>query len=69
VAASCFHTLQTALISTEDSDTHEAAQTAVFASIAVFYNRQRCHAAKSSLAPLLSEQALKTSEIFCPEKC
>ena len=31
VAESCFHTLKTALISLEDSDTHEAAQTAVFA--------------------------------------
>jgi hypothetical protein len=44
-------------------------QTAVFAYIEVFYNRQRCHAANGYLAPLLYEQTLKTNEIFCPEKC
>jgi len=32
-------------------------------------NRQRCHAANGYLTPLLYEQALKTNEIFCPEKC
>jgi putative transposase len=69
VAESFFPTLKTALISLEDYDTHEEAQTAVFASIEVFYNRQRCHAANGYLAPLLYEQTLKTSEIFCPEKC
>ena len=69
VAESFFHTLKTELISTEDYDTHEAAQTAVFEYIEVFYNRQRCHAANGYLAPLLYEQALKTNEIFCPEKC
>ena len=42
---------------------------AVFEYIEVFYNRQRCHSANGYLAPLLYEQALKTNEIFCPEKC
>jgi hypothetical protein len=53
----------------EDDDTHEAAQTAVFEDIEVFDNRQRGHSAKGYLAPLLDEQALKTSEMLCPEKC
>ena len=69
VAESFFHTLKTELIYLEDYDTHEAAQTAVFEYIEVFYNRQRCHSANGYLAPLLYEQALKTSEILCPEKC
>jgi putative transposase len=69
VAESFFHTLKTELIDLEAYDTHEAAQTAVFEYIEVFYNRQRCHSANGYLAPLLYEQALKTSEIFCPEKC
>jgi putative transposase len=69
VAESFFHTLKTALISLEDFDTHEQAQTAVFEYIEVFYNRQRCHSANGSLAPLVYEQTLKTNEIFCPEKC
>jgi len=42
VAESFLHTLKTALISTEDYATHEAAQIAVFEYIEVFYNRQRC---------------------------
>ena len=37
-----FHTLKTALIYLEEYATHEAAQTAVFEYIEVFYNRQRC---------------------------
>ena len=37
--------------------------------IEVFYNRQRCHSANGYLAPLAYEQALKTNEILCPEKC
>jgi putative transposase len=53
VAESFFHTLKTELISLEDYDTHEAAQTAVFEYIEVFYNRQRCHSANGYLAPLL----------------
>ena len=69
VAESFFHTLKTELTYLEEYDTHEDAQTAVFEYIEVFYNRQRCHAANGSLAPLLYEQALKTSEILCPEKC
>ena len=69
VAESFFHTLKTELIYTEDYDTHEATQTAVFEYIEVFYNRQRCHSANGYLAPLLYEQALKTNEILCPEKC
>jgi transposase InsO family protein len=54
-AESFFHTLKTELLSLEDYDTHEAAQTAVFEYIEVFYNRQRCHAANGYLAPLLYE--------------
>jgi putative transposase len=69
VAARFFHTFKTAWLSLEDYDTHEAAQPAVFADIEVFYNRQRGHSATGYLAPLLYEQALKTSEILCPEKC
>jgi putative transposase len=67
VAESFFHTLKTELIYLEDYDTYEHAQTAVFEYIEVFYNRQRCHSANGYLAPLAYEQALKTSEIFCPE--
>ena len=69
VAESFFHTLKTELIYMEDFDTHEQTQTAVFEYIEVFYNRQRCHSANSYLAPLAYEQALKTNEILCPEKC
>jgi putative transposase len=69
VAESFFHTLKTELIYLEDYDTHEAAKTAVFEYIEVFYNRQRCHSANGYLAPLFYEQALKPSEILCPEKC
>jgi putative transposase len=69
VAERFFHTVKTALISLEDFATHEQAQTGVFASIAVFYNRQRCHAATGDLAPLAYEQALKASGTLCPEKC
>ena len=69
VAESFFHTLKTALIYLEDLDTHEQTQTAVCEYIEVFYNRQRCHSANGYLAPLAYEQALKTNEILCPEKC
>jgi transposase InsO family protein len=69
VAESFFHTLKTALIYLEDFDTHEQAQTAVFAYIEVFYNRQRCHSANGYLAPLAYEQVLKANEMLCPEKC
>jgi putative transposase len=56
VAERFFPTRKTARISLEDFDTHEQAQTAVFAYIAVFYNRQRCHSANGSLAPLAYER-------------
>jgi putative transposase len=69
VAESFFHTLKTELIYLEDLDTHEQTQTAVFEYIEVFYHRQRCHSANGYLAPLAYEQALKTNEILCPEKC
>ena len=69
VAESFFHTLKTALMYLEDLDTHEQTQTAVFEYIEVFYNRQRCHSANGYLAPLAYEQALKTDEMLCPEKC
>jgi putative transposase len=69
VAESFFHTLKTALISLEDFDTHEQAQTVVFEYIEVFYNRQRCHSANGYLAPLAYEQALKASGTLCPEMC
>jgi putative transposase len=69
VAESFFHTLKTELIYLEDFDTHEQAQTAVFEYIEVFYNRQRCHSTNGYLAPLAYEQALKTNEMLCPEKC
>jgi transposase InsO family protein len=69
VAESFFHTLKTELVYMEDFHTHEQAQTAVFEYIEVFYNRQRCHSANGYLAPLAYEQALKTNESLCPEKC
>jgi transposase InsO family protein len=69
VAESFFHTLKTELISLEDCDTHEQAQTAVCEYIEVCYNRQRCHSANGYLAPLVYEQALQTHESLCPEKC
>jgi transposase InsO family protein len=69
VAESFFHTLKTELVYREDFKTHEYAQTAVFEYIEVFYNRQRCHSANGYRAPLAYEQALKTSELLCPEKC
>ena len=69
MAESCFHTLKTALISLEDVDTHDPAQTVVFEYIAVFSKRQRGHAANGYLAPLAYEQALKASGTLCPEMC
>ena len=69
VAESFFHTLKTELISLEEFDTHEQAQTAVFEYVEVFYNRQRCHSANGYLAPLAYEQTLKIHESLCPEKC
>ena len=69
VAESFFHTLKTELISLEDFDTHEQAQTVVFEYIEVFYNRQRCHSANGYLAPLAYEQDLKASGTLCPEMC
>jgi transposase InsO family protein len=69
VAERCFHTLKTACISLEDCETHEQAQTAVFASIDVFSNRQWGHSANGYLALLAYEQALKAPGLFCPEKC
>jgi Integrase core domain len=69
VAESCCHTLKTAVLSLEDGDTHAQAQTVVLEYIAVFSNRQRCHAAHGSLAPLAYEQALKASGTRCPEMC
>jgi len=69
VAESFFHTLKTELIYLEDYDPHAQAQTAVCEYIEVFYNRQRCHSANGYLAPLLYEQAFKTIESLCPEKC
>jgi putative transposase len=69
VVESFFHTLKTELIYTEDFDTHEQTQMAVFEYIEVFYNRQRCHSANGYLAPLAYEHALKAQEIYCPEKC
>ena len=69
VAESFFHTLKTELVSLEDFDTHEYAQTAVFEYIEVFYNRQRCHSANGYLAPLAYAQVLQTNGILCPEKC
>jgi len=68
VAESFFHTLKTELISLEEFDTHEQAQTAVFEYVEVFYNRQRCHSANGYLAPLAYEQTLKIHESLCPEK-
>jgi putative transposase len=56
VAESFCHTLKTEVIYLEDFDTREQAQTAVFAYIEVFYNRQRCHSANGYLAPLAYEQ-------------
>jgi transposase InsO family protein len=69
VAESFFRTLKTELIYLEDFETHEQAQAGVFEYIEEFYNRQRCHSANGYLAPLAYEQALKTNEILCPEKC
>lgn len=68
VAESFLHTLKTARMYLEDFDTHEQAQTAVFEYIEVFYNRQRCQAAKGYLAPRAYEQTLQTNGSLCPEK-
>ena len=68
VAERCFHTLKTEVIPLEDFDTHAQAQTRVFEYIEVFSNRQRCHSANGSLAPLAYEETLKTIELLCPEK-
>jgi putative transposase len=69
VAESFLHTLKTDVIYLEEFDTHAQAQTAGCADIEEFYNRQRCHAAHGSRAPLVEEQTLQTNESFCPEKC
>jgi len=47
VAERFFHPLKTAWISLEDYATHEAAQTAVFEYVEVFYN---CHAVIQRMA-------------------
>jgi transposase InsO family protein len=69
VAESFFHTLKTERIYLEDYDTHAQTQTAVCEYIDVFYNRQRCHSANGSLAPLAYEQAVKAHGTLCPERC
>jgi putative transposase len=56
VAASVCHPRQTAWIPLEDFDTQAQAQTGGFEYIEVFSNRQRCHAAHGSLAPLADEE-------------
>lgn len=68
VAERFLHPLKTAWLSLEDYGTHDHAPTAVGEYIAVFSNRQRCHAAHGSFAPLADEQALKTNGSLCPEK-
>jgi hypothetical protein len=69
VAESFLHALKTVLTYLEDFATHEQAQTGVFAYIAVFYNRQRCHSVHGYLAPLAYEQAVKASGTLGPDKC
>jgi putative transposase len=56
VAASFLHTLKTDVISMEKLDPHAQAQTAGWADSDVCYNRQRCHAAHGSRAPLVYAQ-------------
>jgi putative transposase len=53
----------------EDFNTHEQAQMGVFEYTEVFYNRQRGYSANDELAPFTYEQALKTHQMLCPEKC
>jgi putative transposase len=69
VAERFVHTRKTELIYLADFETHELAETAVFEYIEVVSNCQRGHSAHGYLAPLLYEQALKTHESLCPEKC
>ena len=69
VAERFFPTRKTARISREDFHTPAPAQTAGWAYLDVFSNRQRGHAAAGYRAPLAYEQAWKTHGILCPEKC
>ncbi len=52
VAARFFATLQAALVDTRTWPTHAAARLAIFAWLAVWYNRQRRHSALGYLTPV-----------------
>jgi hypothetical protein len=57
------------LIYPEALKTHAQARTGGFASIEVFDNRQRGHAANGDLAPLAYEQGLNINTSLGPEQC
>lgn len=52
---SCFSTLQAELTDLERFTTRQAARTAVFEFIEVFYNRQRLHSSLGYRSPLAFE--------------
>ncbi len=56
LAESFFATLQAALLGTQSWPTRAAARTAVFASLEVWYNRQRRHSALNYRAPVAYEE-------------
>jgi transposase InsO family protein len=62
MAESFFATLKAELIDTRRWPTRAAAQTAIFAWLEVFYNRQRCHSALNYQAPVTFEAVL----LSCP---
>lgn len=57
VVESFFSTLKNELVHDQDFWTHEAAQSAVFEFIEVFYNRQRLHQTMGYVSPVQFEAA------------
>jgi len=60
MAESFFATLECELLARQPFPTHVAARTALFESIAVFYNRQRRHSALDYLSPDAYERRWST---------
>ncbi len=58
VAERSFATLKAALVATRSWPTRAAARLAIFAWIAVWYNRQRRHSTRGSLTPIAHERQL-----------
>jgi transposase InsO family protein len=68
VAESFFSTLEFELIDRKRFDTREAARSAVFEFIEVFYNRQRSHQTLDYRTPVSAEQEYESvTQLYCPQ--